>query len=546
MKSIFTTLSELKKKCTSVAEADRNLRYLYLAVISVASCYSFWADVRPFAARSRFIGHADQAEVASVARNLAEGNGPLTDCVWLLHAGGRPTDKVRQPIGYWSLYVAYFLSVPFKIFGASRITMLGAASVTKISCSLLGAALVTRFTKNRIAGAACLVTLLFFPYMRDRVNGYSDIWVATAILACIASLTWAVNRQHKAGWIIAGALGGLAIGFKPTGVLVLGLYFWLLVLPWTEPVNWRRRIAFAIYLSLGCAITLSPLMLHNYKSSGSIMLPDSKLVKSAALSRQILQEVNHDTAFFDPGCPIVAKTWNSQFRGFVTNLKQFTDGFLSPKRIALLIITIPVIAVLYYRSDLHLLHGFHLSTDPRCIFAFLTALLFIAGFLLIAVVHYESRYWAFLIPPSVVIGFTLVTQNFKVVIPFVFIGLALFAIVSGLKPNPCTMISKKTCELNAYRAAASLLPPDSIVLTTAPWEFSFHTRLRSVVLPPTDNVQTICSVANRYGAQYVVLVCGKHRHESFQTLVVGNFPTYLNPVLHTDSLVIGEFTTPTP
>ena len=117
---------------SAIKDSNYSKKFLFIAVTLSFCCFSFWVDVQPLATAERFIGHVDQAEVASVARNLAEGNGPLTDCVWLLHAGGRPTDKVRQPIGYWSLYVAYFLSVPFKIFGASRITMLGSASVTKL------------------------------------------------------------------------------------------------------------------------------------------------------------------------------------------------------------------------------------------------------------------------------------------------------------------------------------------------------------------------------------------------------------------------------
>lgn len=523
-------------------ESGRLVRIVFFMAVFLSCCYSFWADVRPFVQGERYIGHADQAEVASVGRNIAEGNGPVTDCVWLLHNGGRLSNSAQQPIGYWSLYVAGLLAIPFEIFGANRITLLAVASTTKMVSALIAGSLVTTFTKNRVAGLCCLLSVLFLPYMRDRVNGYSDIWLATSILMCVTALTWAVAKQSRLLWFVAGAAGGFAIGIKPSGLLVLGLYFWLLVIPWREQVNWRQKLAFGAYTTLGCLLTTAPLMIHNYQTAGTLHLPDSKLVQAAAASQHMHDDVDHNRAFFDPTSPTVVLNWQSRIRIYQENIQSFTRKFFKVHRVALLAFLFPATCYLYLKSDSQVFSGYRLTTSPASVFTFLTGLLVVAGILLVAAIHYESRYWAFLIAPCVVVGFNLISQKAKYLLPLILAGTICLAATPIFKTHPCTMISSHSCELEVYRTTATLLPANSVVLTSTPWEFSFHTRLRSVVLPPTDNAQTIRSVAKRYGAQYVVIVCGKHRHPSFQPLVDGTFPSYLKPVLHTDDLVIGEFT----
>ena len=43
-------------------------------------------------------------------------------------------------------------------------------------------------------------------------------------------------------------------------------------------------------------------------------------------------------------------------------------------------------------------------------------------------------------------------------------------------------------------------------MTSNPWQFSFHTGLRSVMVPYTDNLNSIKRIAIKYGASYIAII----------------------------------------
>ena len=50
-----------------------------------------------------FIGHADEANLANLAQNIANGKGAVVDTAWLYTNGGIPGEKLPQPEPYWSV-----------------------------------------------------------------------------------------------------------------------------------------------------------------------------------------------------------------------------------------------------------------------------------------------------------------------------------------------------------------------------------------------------------------------------------------------------------
>ncbi len=67
------------------------------------------------------IGHSDQADLAMLARNIAEGKGPVVDCVWITHNGGLPGRNHASRARHWLIYVAAYLGLLFfSLFGATH------------------------------------------------------------------------------------------------------------------------------------------------------------------------------------------------------------------------------------------------------------------------------------------------------------------------------------------------------------------------------------------------------------------------------------------
>ena len=89
---------------------DRNLgRNAFMFAFAIMAIASALIQIRPFVVSpERFIGIHDAADLAMVARNIAEGNGAVVDSVWLLKGGGLPGNEVTHPEAYWSIYVAAF------------------------------------------------------------------------------------------------------------------------------------------------------------------------------------------------------------------------------------------------------------------------------------------------------------------------------------------------------------------------------------------------------------------------------------------------------
>jgi hypothetical protein len=79
------------------------------------------------------------------------------------------------------------------------------------------------------------------------------------------------------------------------------------------------------------------------------------------------------------------------------------------------------------------------------------------------------------------------------------------------------------------------------VLTSDPWEFSFHSKLRTVALPYTSKDTVLLAVAERYGAEYIAIVDKTIRHEKYRPLLNNQFPDYLEPFYQSSNLILVKF-----
>src|SRR5207249_383655 len=127
------------------------------------------------------------------------------------------------------------------------------------------------------------------------------------------------------------------------------------------------------------------------------------------------------------------------------------------------------------------------------VFAGITVILTIGAVALACVVHYEERYWNFLFPLLAivtVVAMTAIRRYFLLLLLLYTVSIA-FIYYNDRKiemvPDP-------------YGSIARLIPRESVILTPNPWETTFHTRIKSVATPYTNDAQAVRDVARRYGA----------------------------------------------
>ena len=130
----------------------------------------------------RLIGHADQANMAVVARNLAEGKGAVVDAIWLHTNGGIKGGEIPIPEPYWSIYVAAIIAVFFYFWGASLTVMLIPAVLMKTAIAALAALVTFRLNKSYLTAFAVAAFLLCDLHIAMYVCGLSDIYLAFFVL----------------------------------------------------------------------------------------------------------------------------------------------------------------------------------------------------------------------------------------------------------------------------------------------------------------------------------------------------------------------------
>ena len=519
-------------------------KLLAWSVFVVVALVSSYRQIGPFEQiGNRVIGHGDEAHVAMVARNFAEGKGMTADTVWLLHNGGQVGDEVSHPEGYWSIYMAAFLAVFFKMFGANRVAVLLAASLIKVGIAALGFHWIRRLTDEYFAATAGGVFLLVHPIMADRVSGLSDIYLTGCFLAAITALMWATEDERLRWYFLGGCWVGLAIGIKPTGLMLLGLIpVWLLVGGGRFPS--RKQAGLCL---LGLTLAVTPLAIHNYNAGGSIWWPDLPLMRST--SRAMIASIE----VWQGWTPEVRTAWNSAAFDPTSTSVNFPFG--SRDWIRLHAQTLFGFFRATLRGEIAPVwlfpFVFHLIVTQWCAywkppvgyksqlnqFVMATLLLSGAGLVLAASVYPHPRYWNYLVPFLAITGIVGATKLSRACLAFILIWCVIWGSYYHYQNVPRIVVTN----VAEYRVLDALLPKDAVVMTSNPWEFSFHTHRRSVVLPYSDRPKVVTDLADRYSVDYLVVIRNDARHPSFDPLEAGVFPPYLEKLLYSKDLIVGKF-----
>ena len=273
-------------------------------------------------ARSDWIGHADYAENAVVARNFVQGRGLVVDYVAQFY---KEYPGITHPAETWPLLQPLMIVPFFAVFDAETraaklpnvFVMLGLAWMVYVFAS--------RLWDRRVGLLAGLLTLAHPYFFNSALYPINDL-PFTALFFGLAWLVWRWLSPYKGtessrlnvpspdgtsnlqpsslilppkNWeaVLIGALAGLLVWCKPSGAVLLaglgawGVWTWLRFhRPGGERIPWRILIVAGVVAIL----VLSPLLVRNLLTFGQ------PYFTTESYDAAILRYWNGDPARWEP------------------------------------------------------------------------------------------------------------------------------------------------------------------------------------------------------------------------------------------------------
>lgn len=497
------------------------------------------AIMLPHLLAAPWINHADYADNAVVARNLVRGNGFTVDYVAQFY---RDWPTVRHPADTWPPLQPLMIALSFALFGVS----VGVAKLPNLLIMLGLLWLVFRVGRWLWSPRVGLLAALFVALDPDLLQGVvyplNDTAFTLLSFGCIVLFgkTAVGSRQLAEGngedsapkgvelwsrfsrltthdsrlptYLLLGLLAGLLILSKPSGAIILmGGGMWVLWRGWRDGALRPTLIGGALAVGVALLVWL-PWGVRNMLTFGQpfystesfdawilMYRPPWENIYAAYAGRlplphpRLLVGYGFDTVF--------GKVWQQ----FVLGWRDLRAGTIVP----LTMIPLALLGLLAARGRQQLALLLTLGS------AVLLYALFVLGYW-----HYESRYALFLIPWSALFGAAgfwwlhdrlAAWRGNGTLAGLAAVGVLALLLAPGSALSPWAQLrddwradlrTPNPVEMAGWIGANT--PPDAVIMSRNPWELSFHSDRRSVMIP-YDTLPIIRQIAAQYGVGYLQL-----------------------------------------
>lgn len=443
-----------------------------------------------------FIGRGDYANYSNVARNLILGRGFTNDYI-AFHYIYYP--QISHPEDMWPLLQSVWIAISYLFLG---INPFAARVPNAIFLTVL--ALLTYFIGKKLYNAKVGFWAAVLTGLNSNLILYSTDWITADIALAVFSLIifylgYLVIEEAKKQqvslikvlWL--GIFCGLAILQKPMGVLLPAIYFFYLLYFYRDSL--RAFLLPAVVLTFGTLVFAGPFLVRNYLLFGTFLLPNEGYM--GYLIKYFPYEKVFSIYYGDP--PSIKLWLDYGWLNFLKiNFSYFRysiDTFVY--RDLLMPYTVIVLSLLGLSTIKSREKHFYL---PGVI------LFLVMSFLMATYWHYESRYYAMLIPVfnllSTVFFLSLFPKiNWKnglVVLTILMITFlpSVKMVLNSLQPKPTD-----TALIN-YTWIKNNTPKDAVIMTLAPWEMNFHSERKTIMIPNEDKSQ-ILWMARKYKSDYL-------------------------------------------
>ena len=501
--------------------------------------------------QATFLGHADYADNAVVARNLIRGRGWVVDYVTQFY---QLFPTVTHPQETWPILQPVWIAISFFFFGVHDY----AARFPNVVFWGLFIWLVDRYARYRWGAlvalvSVMLVTINIFMY-RQLIYATSDIAFLVFATAALQGV-WLLPQTGASYWrsgrfastrakiLVTGVWTGLMLLQKPgtAAMLAFGMGVWLLVtwvLPMIYPVLNRRLLVQRVSdvaLWAGIAVlVLSPYIVRNLLLFGSVVH------STESFDAWILEYTQWDAIYriymadggVGPG-DLPERSWLLRwgydaiiqkcviqlnviqdyllpsFVGFPWPIDEFgaaaaATGLLSPIALWSLPIgwALPIV-----------------GRQPRFWGLLVSACLPYSVFMIVYWHANEPRYWVFVLPWLALLsarGIVWVVDCVasvpgktmhvtKVTLVLAAVLMAILPSVQSIQRAQPLDAARVVADKDMYAYIQRELPIDAVVMTRVPWQLQWYSDRGAVMIPADASATQILRIAKHYNARYLAL-----------------------------------------
>jgi 4-amino-4-deoxy-L-arabinose transferase-like glycosyltransferase len=518
-------------------------------------------------AEMRYVGHADYADNAVVARNLVAGRGWVVDYVTQFY---RLYDGVTRPQETWPLLQPVWIAPFFALFGptdwAAKIPNL----IFTVALALLIYAVGTRLWDRRVGLTAAVFILTSYLFFRLLIFATSDLAFVVLSFGAIWLLYDFVTKDQRprakgvatpssasglwsslAGrWSLVGSAGltGLMLLQKPGsgGLMALGLGLWLVQCWFLDVRGWIKRgqgrsniqylttrMAPVVLWGVIALAILSPFLLRNMVVFGrpyySTESKDAWVLEYGEWE-EIYRVYTTEGGLSTLGPPDA--TWVLRW-GFDRTLTKLTRqvqairDYLVPSWPGLPLGVGDTLAGRPHKDRLLFEMGGWLSLlgvlgalggRRRLLSLLLAAFVPYALFLIIYWHTNEERYWVALMPWLALLAAGVLWRGYDRVaaigdgrwapLGLVLVVTSVALVVQPSSPDITEKIESEpllwAADLDAYAWLRENTPPGTVVMTRGPWQANWHSDRPTLMVPNTVDRETFLRIAQYYEARYLV------------------------------------------
>lgn len=501
-----------------------------------------------------YVGHADYADNAVVARNLVLGRGWVVDYVTQFY---RLYPTCTRPQETWPLLQPVWIAPFLAHFGPTTWATKLPNLLFNILLLLLIFAMGTKFANRRVGATAAILTLTHYLFFNLTIYPTSDLAFVVFALGAVFFLYQASAAKGEPrfrrltiplAYLSAGLLTGLLMLQKPSGALLaVGMGSWLLrelicppkpILPRTWKTILTPCLIFLVW-ALPALLLLSPYLLYNWHFFGqpvySTEQKDAWVLGYRGDDEESWNDIYKIYAPELKGEGLPERSWLLRW-GFDRTLakgeRQFSAArdYLMPPQASLPagLVDQPALATFFSKSAgknlftslgawLALLGFLGLFYTRRSLFALLCFTF--APYLLFLCTYWhanEERYFVVLLPW---LALLIAWVSWKIFDRLAEVGWSPLALLLvGLifwqigQPSWLLIETKLAQEppkwqpdLQAYEWLRTHTSPTEVVMARNPWQLQWHAQRPAIMIPQTRDREALLALGEHYHARYLIL-----------------------------------------
>lgn len=464
----------------------------------------------------QFIGHADYADNGVVARNLLAGRGFTVDYVTQFY---NPDLPLSHPQETWPLLQPVLIAPFFKLLGESAFAAKVPNLLLQGALALVLYAIGSNLFDRRVGLLAVALTILNRFIFRLVIFPTSDLVFTLLALVMLAQLARAHEREATGrpalgSYAWTGVWAGLLMLAKVNGVLFLGAGL-LVDLVWRwRGRRWRGCWKSWLALGLPAAVLFAPWVVRNWVLFGA-PIHSTEQFDAWILKYKEWEEIYR--LYYDdlPNRSwLLRYGWDAVSQAIGTEFRRWWQYFAVEDGSLLTLLG----------SALALGGALTLRGKAAKLLAPAGLALAILGTFICTYWHVEERYFVPFIPWLALLAARGLWWIHDALAyrrddagawrpsGFGWLGIVLVVMlcVPLLAPFPREVAAKiesdaaKRQELRAYDWLAANTAPDAVVMTRVPWQLTFYSGRRSVMIP-LGGVEEVQRIVEKYGVDYLLM-----------------------------------------